>query len=380
MTTVELKIPARKRPAQSHCAPLPRSVLAQAKAAFTTRHVPLSACQTLLTGKLQPQAGDLVLARVDRIRQHARIELPSGRRARLFVDDLIVVAYGNRYAPDQFEGLVPDDLSACHLLAGGGVAGALRARSPKVKPPTEITPVGLLADADGQRLNTRDWLKPGVDPAAAAGAGRWDVPVLLVIGSSMNAGKTTTAARLIRGLAADGYRVGAMKVTGTGSGGDLWHFSDAGAFQAVDFTDAGHASTYRTSADTCLGIFHSLGDFLLAQGADALVVEVADGILQEETRALLQKPEFKRAISATWYCAGDSGSALFGVEWLKKQAYPLAAVSGVVSSNPLAAAEVQKAAAVNVVTKQDLIRAGSGHQLMQLYRQDCRAASQAACV
>ncbi len=359
MNTVELKVPDT-----SHLTPVPAAMLARAKRAFSTRNVPATAIRQLLTGKLRPKPGDLVLARVDRIRQHARLELANGRRARLFVDDLIVVAYGHRYAPDQFESLVPGNLGPCHLVAGGGVASRMRHRSPKVKPPTEITPIGLLADANGVRLNTGQWLKPGVKLRRN---NRIDIPVFLVVGSSMNAGKTTTAARLIKGLSADGYRVGASKVTGTGSGGDLWHFIDAGAVDAVDFTDAGHVSTYRTSAKTCHAIHLALGDFLSQQGADALVVEVADGLLQQETEALLSLPEFQEAVTAVWYCAGDSGSALFGLDWLKQRNYVIEAVSGVVSSNPLASQEVSKNTDVPIQTKAELVQPGAGHHLMEKY-------------
>ncbi len=372
MNTVELKIPGK-----SHLSPMPPTMLAHAKRAYSTRNVPVAAMSHLLTGQLRPSPGDLVLARVNRIRQHARLELVNGRRARLFVDDLIVVAYGHRYAPDQFESLVPEDLGACHLVAGGGVASQMRYRSPKVKPPTEITPVGLLADADGIRLNVGQWCKSGI---RLQSGNHIDVPVFLVVGSSMNAGKTTTAARLIKGLSADGYQVGASKVTGTGSGGDVWHFIDAGAIDAVDFTDAGHVSTYRTSARVCHDIHLALGDFLSRKGADVLVVEVADGLLQDETAALLSMPEFHRTVTAVWYCAGDSGSALFGLEWLKQRGYVVEAVSGVVSSNPLASQEVNKNSAVPVQTKSELVRPGAGHQLMEKYLSQSQRVEQLASV
>ena len=91
------------------------------KAAYTTRHVRLeSACSVELADR--PETGDLVLARVTELGQHYRLELPDGRRATLYEGDEIVVAYGNRYAPDQFEAVVPDDLRECDLVAGGGIA------------------------------------------------------------------------------------------------------------------------------------------------------------------------------------------------------------------------------------------------------------------
>src|SRR5262245_3329437 len=98
--------------------------LRRAAWAFTTRRVSNGAFTLLHEGA--PQAGDLVLARVDAIGYHGALQLTSGRRKTLFVGDEIVVAYGNRYAPNQFEAVVPRTLGPCHLVAGGGVAGKAR--------------------------------------------------------------------------------------------------------------------------------------------------------------------------------------------------------------------------------------------------------------
>src|SRR6185503_18194679 len=94
--------------------------LRRAAWASTTRRVrgPLSIGQS----STPPAPGDLLLARVDAIGYHSGLQLPDGRRRRLFVDDEIVVAYGNRYAPNQFEAVVPKGLGPCQLVAGGGVA------------------------------------------------------------------------------------------------------------------------------------------------------------------------------------------------------------------------------------------------------------------
>ncbi len=55
----------------------------------------------------------------------------------------------------------------------------------------------------------------------------------------MNAGKTTTAASLIKGVTAYGMKVGAAKITGTGAGGDFWFMIDSGTEPVLDFVDAG---------------------------------------------------------------------------------------------------------------------------------------------
>ena len=182
--------------------------LQAAKRAFSTRRVPEGAMKTLIAGPQQPGAGDLVLARVTEIGSHKRIELPSGRRALLSVGDEIVLAYGDRYAPDQYEAYVPADLGSCHMVAAGGVAALARSWHDGLSGPTRIEPIGLVGNDEGSPINLRDFALPEA-------TGSLPSSVFAVFGTSMNAGKTTTAAALVKGFAAAGCRVGAAKVTGT---------------------------------------------------------------------------------------------------------------------------------------------------------------------
>src|SRR4051794_23706324 len=92
---------------------------AGAKRACTTRRVPSGSMKTLVERVVRPESGDLVLARIDEIGKQKRIELTDGRRAHLFPGDEIVVCFGNRYAPDQYEAIVGDDLDRCDLVASG---------------------------------------------------------------------------------------------------------------------------------------------------------------------------------------------------------------------------------------------------------------------
>ena len=344
--------------------PLP-VLLSQCKRAFTTRNVNLDDAKTLVTGGVKPRAGDLVLCEVTRLRQHCRLEQPNGRRSRMFVKDKIIVCYGNRYAPDQFESIVPDNLNACHLVAGGGVASYMRFKSPKVKPATEIQPLGLLGNKTGQVLNLSQYNVLRNTQATLTK----NIPILLVSGSSMNAGKTTTVASLIKGLTSDGYNVSAAKVTGTGSGGDLWHFIDAGVADAIDFTDAGLVSTYLMSNQSLVSLFDDMVTHLKTQQTDVIVVEVADGILQDETKALLESPEIINAATSMIYTAGDSSSAIYGDSWLQSLGYNVLGVSGVVSSNPLGVQEVEKMTLTPILKKKEIVAAGFGHHLFDMLSQ-----------
>lgn len=313
-----------------------------AKRAFTTRRVDFADAYQLIADR-PPVAGDLVLARVDSVGQHARIESPEGRRRALYAGDEIVVAFGARYAPDQFEATVPVDLGPCHLVAGGGVAASVLSKNGRIGPATRISPVGLVGDRAGKVINLRNYALPPVVTERQP-------TVIVVAGTSMNAGKTTSAAGLVHGLARAGLKVGAGKVTGTGSGGDVWSMTDAGADLVLDFTDMGHATTAGLDAHVIESIALGLIEQLSAAASDVIVVEIADGILQRETRALLQSPCFKRRIGSVLFASGDALGACGGVAWLQANGLEVAGISGLVSASPLASREAEEASGVKVLS------------------------------
>gem|GEM_PF-5717274 len=139
---------------------LSRSCLAAAKCAFNTRRVPAEAMVSLLTGAIEPQVGDLVLARVVSIGQHTRIQTPEGRRARPYKGDEIIVCYDHRYAANQFEALVPDRLECCQLVASGSIAAKVKSNHSKMKRATEIKPLGLIGNVEGRPVNISAWALP----------------------------------------------------------------------------------------------------------------------------------------------------------------------------------------------------------------------------
>ena len=328
--------------------PLSSERTIRAKKSFTTRRVPLSQLTSLLTGEVKPRAGDLVLARVTRIRQHKRIELATGRRAHLHIGDEIVVSYGHRYAPDQFEAEVPSDLGLCHLVAAGGIAALYRSRNQRIKPPTEIKPIGILSDSQGRRVNLADFQVDAPETRSCF------PPAIAVFGTAMNAGKTTMAGHLIRGLTSAGLRVGSAKITGTGSGLDIWYALDAGAEYALDFTDAGYASTVGLSSDELNGIARCLINHLGESSLDTIVVEVADGIFQDETSALLNSPVFAELINGVLFATPDACGALVGTQHLQKAGLHVFGVGGLVTASPLAMREAEQLLEVPVYSLADL--------------------------
>ncbi len=338
-----------------------RTRLERAKHAFSTRNVASHLRRAeglhLLKDGHVPAAGEVVLARIIEIGQHKRIESPQSRRRTLFPGDEILVAYGSRYAADQFLAMIPRDMGLCHLAAAGGLASRVIDQHENIDDPTVIEPIGVVADAQGpitlQRVSTHRVL-PGVADRADRPGHR--VPVIAVFGTSMNSGKSTVLAHLAHGLAASGLNVAAGKATGTGAGNDYNLFIDAGAQRVMDFTDFGHPSTFQLPYEQIRDLFLSLVDELAsgAQQPDVVLVEIADGVYQGETARLLADPAFGDVVDGLVFSAGDALGAAGGVSVLGDLGHTPSFVSGVVTASPLATAEARRALDVPVVPTFDL--------------------------
>ena len=323
------------------------TVPGNAKWAFTTRRVNKSDVAGLSDKLGQAESGDLVLAQVVRIGHHRRIQLAKGRLAELYVGDLVVLTCGYRYAPDQFEGVGELDPEGADLLAGGGVLGRMRQAKQTVAAPTCLKPIGLLTGRDGEAINIAGY---GLPPRPLRRA----VPVIGIVGASMNAGKTTAAASLGHGLGRTGLRVAALKVTGTGAFGDMNAYRDAGIPLVLDFTDAGMASTYLQPLERIEGGYQTLLAHATDAGAEIAVVELADGVFQMETAALLRSSRIRDSFAGILFAASDALGAVGGIRSLRDIGLEPFAVSGAVSCSPLAAAEAQAAAGVPVVSRDEL--------------------------
>ncbi|WP_376705397.1 hypothetical protein RQ479_13110 [Mesorhizobium sp. ISC25] len=324
-----------------------RGRLKRAKRAFATRRVAASHMRTLVTGPIQPVAGDLVLARVDELGNHSRLELLCGRKAIMFPGDEIILCYGNRYAPDQFEAVIGPDLGPCDLVAGGGIAACELSRHARMLAPTKITPLGLIGDKFGRRLNVWDYKVSSDDLPPS-------LPIVLSLGTSMNAGKTLTATSLVRGFKKAGLKVAALKITGTGSGGDTWIVRDAGADIVLDFTDAGFATTYLAPVELIeKGAFRLL-NHAAENGCDVAVIEIADGLQQKETSELILAESFRNMALGAIFASYDAMGAKYGVDTLRAAGHKVLAISGRIGRSPLGVREAEEATGLHVYSPWEL--------------------------
>ena len=127
----------------------------------------------------------------------------------------------------------------------------------------------------------------------------------------MDSGKTHTAMSLIVGLKRQGRRVAGLKLTGTACGRDTWSMADAGAGPVLNFVDGGYGSTYLVPPDQLLDLHRLLLGHATASDAEWVVVEIADGLLQTETAALLRSPLFTATVD-NWVLATATRSGHWG--------------------------------------------------------------------
>lgn len=281
-----------------------------------------------------PRAGDVVYGEITRIGHHSSLENVSGRIHAIHNGTRAIFVYGNRYAPDHYEGLVPKShAEQVALLARSGVIGDLVTKNSLMKDPTTVRIIGAVYDGNGRALNTRDY--PAITPRTTVKK-QPRARLVLVCGTSMNSGKSSAAAACCWALSTLGYDVRGTKVTGTASLKDILHMNDAGAGHYADFTHLGFPSTYMLPEADLLHIFDTLDLKYANNPKNFWVVEFADGINQRETAMLLASPAVTSRIHRLIFCATDAFSAIGGLGVLKSH-FDLRphALSGVCSSSPL---------------------------------------------
>lgn len=166
-----------------------------------------------------------------------QIEIPSGRMVAMMAGDRIIGALGTRAAT--LEGVgdwtrVASD-GRMEALTGAGLLGKATSSSPMIPRLMSLQYEGHVS-VDGNTRRMRDYILPMESRTL-------DAPVVLMVGTSMSAGKTTAGRVIIHELNNMGIRVVGAKFTGAARYRDILSYGDAGAVAIVDFVDAGLPST-----------------------------------------------------------------------------------------------------------------------------------------
>jgi len=263
------------------------------------------------------------------------LENTHGRMMRLKPGDRIAGVLGHRRALHGYSGQVPASLATgdrINVLNLGGVLGECTSHAPDVGPPFEARVIGAVQHFPYLGERTSEPSHIGLSALPDAQPEGTPPPIVAVVGTCMNAGKTVAACQIIHGLARTGRTIAAAKVTGVALERDVLRMADYGAVPVLSFNDAGLVST---SPETSLVAARRIIADLASHKPDAIVLEFGDGLLGEYgVQAILADREFAGWIRAVVLCANDPVGARGGVPLLADE-YGLAtcAVTGPVTDN-----------------------------------------------
>jgi len=270
-----------------------------------------------------------------------QIETPRGRMLQVMPGDHIVGAFGNRAATLEGAGCWSDiengDMDA---LTSAGLFGTFTSVSPIMPRPLSLTYVGH-AVRGGKKVCMADF-------ALESEGSTFNIPTVLLVGTSMSAGKTTTGRLIVHELASLGLNVIGAKLTGAGRYRDILSFEDAGASAIFDFVDAGLPSTV-VAEDAFRAAIRPLLTEINNRKPDFLVAEAGASPLEPYNGAAAID-ELGDNIRCTVLCASDP-YAVVGVQ----QAFGLRPdfVTGPATNTSAAIALVKKLSGVDGANSMD---------------------------
>lgn len=278
------------------------------------------------------------------------IELASGRMISAMPGDRVVGAFGDREATLEGAGswaAIED--GRMDAMTSAGMFGAFTSLSPLITQTVGLIYLGHVTRDDRKMCMSDFALSDSAESSPtestkSSDIGKYNVPTILIVGTSMSAGKTTTGRLIVHELQKSGKKVIGAKLTGAGRFRDILSFRDAGAAAVYDFVDAGLPSTVVPEEDFRQAI-RPLLNRIASHKPDVVVVEAGASPL-EPYNGTAAMEELGSNIRCTILCASDP-YAVVGVE----KAYGLTPdlVSGPAASTSAAVDLVDKLTGVEAI-------------------------------
>jgi hypothetical protein len=292
--------------------------------------------------KTEWASGDYVLAEITGPRTELyNIESCSGEMLPVQAGDQVIGALGVRAGTLEGAG---DFASVVHgnmqTLTTAGLLGTFTSFSTLLPDPISLRYRGHIL-RDGGKVRMSDF-------AITSAPREFAVPTILLVGTSMSAGKTVAGRIVCKVLSSAGYKVIGAKITGAGRYKDIASFKLHGAFEIYDFVDAGLPSTI-VPEDEYRAAIRPLLHFIAGRKPDFLVAEAGASPLEPYNGAAAMD-ELGGNICCTILCASDP-YAVVGVQ----QAFGLTPdlVSGPAASTSAAIDLVKKLTGVPAINALD---------------------------
>lgn len=182
--------------------------------------------------------GDYVVGEIVWTPRYAtKIESIDGRDVEVVEGDMVIGALGVRAATlgavGDWKEIGPDGVM--EALTAAGLFGRSTSVGWNTPPLTRLTYRGHVT-REGKKLGMGDFVPP-------VRVRQYECPTILIVGTSMEAGKTGAAKVIIRQLDDLGLRVVGCKLSGAGRNRDILAMADAGAVAVYDFVDVGMPSS-----------------------------------------------------------------------------------------------------------------------------------------
>lgn len=250
-----------------------------------------------------------------------QLELPSGRFSQVNPGDIVAGALGHRKALFGFSGHIPTSLAPgdkINILNMGGVLGICDSVNPDFGQPFSCEVLGQILHFPylGERIGVPANIATGTIPIDDV-LNVEGIPVVALVGTCMNAGKTAAACALIQEFEHRGLKVVAGKTTGVSLRRDILAMEDAGARAVAMFTDFGIVTTTPAVAPRTA---RTLLTRLAQEKPDVIVLELGDGLLGlYGVDAILNDVALRSTFSAVVLAANDPVAAWGGVRLLHER-------------------------------------------------------------
>lgn len=248
--------------------------------------------------KKEWRTGDYVVCKIIDVGSNLlKIELKNGRMRGLMGGELLVGALGIRFATLDATGTwkkVEED-QIMTVLTGAGLLGKLTSKSSYTPNMIEVKYLGH-AIRNGNKVVMDDFVKPLKKLP-------FRTPIVLLVGTSMSAGKTTSARIVTNLLKQANYKVVGAKLSGAGRLKDILAIKDVGADAIIDFVDAGLPSSI-CPRKVFLSKVEYIKNFISSVKADVAVIEIGASPL-EPYNGDLAINAIKKQIKCVVLCASD---------------------------------------------------------------------------
>ena len=288
--------------------------------------------QVYISKKIHAMEGQAVVVKVlEEQTKYGELELTNGLMSKIKKGELIVGVLGERKALAGIVGIVPKEIKTgdvLNVLNIGGVIG--KATSWNKDFVDSPIPVKILGEViiNNKSLNIHDSIQK-LDSILIK-----TVPLIVVMGTAMNVGKTTATVKLIQSIKnKTKLNLVAAKLSGIAAQKDILAMKKAGANQVLSFLDVGISSTINNHG-LVVPAAKTIINKLTKEKPDLIVVELGDGIIGwYGVEKLLNDKEFSKAMSFNIMCAHDLVGAKGSYDMLKNLNLKINFFAGPVTNN-----------------------------------------------